>query len=87
MESCTYEEGEGYFQEAIKSIINMVKWNFKMTVHKLRNNQLDTAEHFLPDITVIYKNAVAKTPLVKANVFCIFNSYIILSHTDFIWRF
>lgn len=25
VEGCTYEEGEGYFQKAIKSSINMVK--------------------------------------------------------------
>lgn len=47
-----------------------------MTIHKLKNSQLGTAEHlmFPPDITVIYKNATAVTLLVKANVFCIFKS-------------
>lgn len=47
-----------------------------MTIHKLKNNQLDTAEHlmFFPDIKIIYKNAIALTSLVKVKVFCIFKS-------------
>lgn len=42
-----------------------------MTIHKLKNGQLDTAEHlmFLPDITIIYKNVIAVTSLVKAKNF------------------
>lgn len=45
-----------------------------MTVHKLKHSQLDTSENlmFLPDITIIYKNAIAVISFVKDNVFCIF---------------